>query len=91
MQNQSTPIRVSFRTKLKKLRETKGWTQAQTARLLRIQRNAYGAYEQGRCMPTNELLIDMSILWGITIEELVKGEMSDKAKEGLIADTKNFS
>jgi DNA-binding XRE family transcriptional regulator len=65
--------REPLSNRLKRLRDSLAMSQGEAAQRLSINTALYQHYERGRTYPTNELLICMSRLFGVTIEELVKG------------------
>jgi transcriptional regulator with XRE-family HTH domain len=60
---------------LKALRRKKGWTQKKTAYNLEIGLCKYQSYEEGRAEPKIQLLIQISDLYEISIDRLVKEEI----------------
>lgn len=64
----------SFCEKLKKLRQSAGYTQAETAALLGISASAVGMYEQGRREPDLELTQRICELYNVTPNYLVNGK-----------------
>ena len=55
------------------LRKAAGWSQAELAQRLKISPSAVGMYEQGRREPALQMLIQLSELFGVTIDYLVTG------------------
>lgn len=74
---------------LASLRREKGLTQAQLGERLGVTNKTVSRWETGTYMPPVELLQEMSLLYGVTINELLSGErLSDegyreKAEENL--------
>lgn len=56
------------------LRRAKGWSQAELARQLKISSSAVGMYEQGRREPAAELLVQLSRLFGVSVDYLLTGQ-----------------
>jgi transcriptional regulator with XRE-family HTH domain len=56
------------------LRRSAGWSQADLAQRLKISASAVGMYEQGRREPSLQMLIELSELFGVTIDYLVTGK-----------------
>ena len=70
----------SFSEKLKKLRQTAGYTQAEAASLLGISASAVGMYEQGRREPDLELTEKICELYNVTPNYLVNGNADAPAE-----------
>lgn len=62
-------------------RKNKGLTQQQTAKELNVSFQAVSKWENGSTFPNVELLLDLSRLLGITVEELLEG--SEKCEDSL--------
>lgn len=69
-----------FSVKLKKLRQSRGYTQAEVARMLGISASAVGMYEQGRREPDMDLIGKICEVYNVTPNFLV-GETSDAPAE----------
>ncbi|WP_110928791.1 helix-turn-helix domain-containing protein [Bacillus massiliglaciei] len=77
-----------FSERLKKEREKKGWSQAELAEQIHVSRQSVSKWETGKNYPSIEVIIDLSDLFGITIDELLR---SDKElKEKVIQDSKQL-
>ena len=77
---------MSFGEKLKKEREKKGWSQEYLATQIHVSRQSVSKWETGKNYPSIEVIIELSDLFGITIDELLR---SDGAlKEKIIQDSK---
>ena len=61
---------------IRKLRLFKNLNQAEFAALFDLKRPSVGAYEEGRAEPKFDTLIKISNHFGITIDEIVKGELT---------------
>ena len=59
--------------KIMNLRKQAGMSQLQLARKLNVSPSAIGMYEQGRRMPTIDILIQMATLFGVSLDYLVTG------------------
>ncbi len=70
----------SFAEKLKHLRQSAGYTQAQAASLLGISASAVGMYEQGRREPDLELTQRICRLYDVTPDFLVNGNSEAPAE-----------
>lgn len=73
-----------FGEKIKKLRQEKGWSQEKLAEKLNISRQAVYKWEANKGYPDISNLIEISEIFDVTIDELIKGdqdlqdEFSDK-------------
>ena len=56
------------------LRREAGWSQGELARLLQVSPSAVGMYEQGRREPSAQILVDLSRLFGVTVDYLLTGK-----------------
>lgn len=61
---------------IKHLRQLKKWSQEQLAEALDIPRARIGSYEEGRCDPPLETLMNISNLFHIAMDALVKCDLS---------------
>ena len=59
---------------IKNLRVRSGMTQQQLAKELHVGPSAIGLYEQGRRTPSIEILIQMSNLFGVSLDYLLTGK-----------------
>lgn len=57
--------------RIKALRETRGWTQAELARRLNITRNGVNSWEQGLSMPSPACLVDLAKLFSVSTDYLL--------------------
>lgn len=62
---------------IRHLRKNAGYTQAQLADKLDIKRSLVGAYEEGRAEPKLATLVNISRLFGITLDDLITKDLSD--------------
>jgi transcriptional regulator with XRE-family HTH domain len=60
-----------FSMRLKSLREAKGVTQSEIAKRLSITRNGYNSWEQGLSMASPVYLIELSKLFGVSVDYLL--------------------
>ena len=65
---------MRFHEKLYELRKAAGMTQNDLAEKLNVSRQAVSRWEQGSAMPDVENLIAISDLFGVTLDELLRGE-----------------
>ncbi|WP_207871692.1 hypothetical protein DOK78_000087 [Enterococcus sp. DIV2402] len=73
--------------KIKKLRSKHKWTQKELAEKLNISRSAITNWENGRNYPDIQLIINISELFNISLDELLKGDKV--VVEKITNDTKN--
>ena len=72
---------VNLRNKLDKLRKTKGLTQEEFAKELRVSRQTISAIENGKYNPSLDLAFEIALYFNMTIEEVFtyeKGEIYEK-------------
>lgn len=70
------------------LRRTAGLSQRRLAEQLRVSSSAVGMYEQGRRIPTAELLVEMAKLFGVSTDYLLTGGNRDAAIDDFCAQTR---
>ncbi|PGE06868.1 transcriptional regulator [Bacillus toyonensis] len=75
-----------FGDKLKKEREKKGWSQEYLATKIHVSRQSISKWETGKNYPNIGVIIDLSDLFGITIDELLRSDR--ELKEKIIQDSK---
>ena len=72
------------------LRKEKGMTQAELAQLLGVTKKAVSKWETGEAMPETSLLLPLSRIFGVSVDELLAGERNtqdnDTSKEYSIKD-----
>jgi len=79
---------LSFGHKLKSEREKKGWSQDELAEKIYVSRQSVSKWENNKNYPSIETIINLSDLFDITIDELLRSD--DRLKEKVIEDgTKN--
>ena len=77
--------------KIAELRKAKGFSQEELAQQLHVSRQSISRWETGTYMPPVEMLLAMSELYGVNINEIVSGkrlleeEQAPKAEENLTA------
>lgn len=64
---------------LRFLRNQKGMTQQAFADLLGIKRSSLGAYEEGRAKPSYDLLVQLTDLFPVSMDQLVREDLSQRA------------
>lgn len=67
---------MTFGEKLKTLRKENGYSQEQFAALLDVSRQAASKWESDRGFPETEKLLQISSLFGVTLDYLLKDELS---------------
>lgn len=76
-----------MKTKVKELRQAKGWTQQQLAAQVRVSARTIISIEKEQYSPSLMLAYRMAEVFGVTVEELCclreNREMEDKAYENL--------
>ncbi|TDL32006.1 XRE family transcriptional regulator [Jeotgalibacillus sp. S-D1] len=80
---------MNFSERLKSEREKKRWSQAELAEKIHVSRQSVSKWETGKNYPNIEVIIDLSDLFGITIDELLR---SDRVlTEKVIQDSKQLA
>ncbi len=64
---------MAFSDNVKALREKKGYSQAELARLASVSQPTVNDYEKGKKLPTIVTGVDLAKALGVTVEELVCG------------------
>jgi len=78
-----------FSERIKKEREKKGWSQIELAEKIHVSRQSVSKWETGKNYPSIEVIIDLSDLFGITIDELLRSD--EELKEKVIQDSKKLA
>jgi transcriptional regulator with XRE-family HTH domain len=78
-----------FAEKLKMERKNKGWSQEELAEKLYVSRQSVSKWESGQNYPSIEILINISDLFGLTIDELLRSD--DELKKKVIRDSKQLA
>ncbi|GLO67542.1 transcriptional regulator [Oceanobacillus kimchii] len=78
-----------FGDKLKKEREKRGWSQDYLAEKVYVSRQSVSKWETGKNYPSIEVIINLSDLFGITIDELLRSD--EELKEKVIRDSKQLA
>ena len=82
-------ITMDFSERLKKEREKKGWSQTELAEKIHVSRQSVSKWETGKNYPSIEVIIDLSDLFEITIDELLRSD--EELKEKVIQDSKQLA
>src|SRR5690606_17654620 len=78
-----------FSERLKTEREKRNWSQTELAEKIHVSRQSVSKWETGKNYPSIEVLIALSDLFGITIDEMLR---SDKElKDKIILDSKKLA
>ena len=72
-------MRIQIAENIKKYRMASGYTQSDIAILLSVSPQAVSRWETGRGYPDTALLLKLAEILGITVDELLKGELSSTA------------
>ncbi len=72
------------------LRKTKGETQASFAERLGIKRSLLGAYEEGRARPNLDTQMEITRLFGISMDRLIREDLSKTSISALKSDQKTL-
>lgn len=64
------------------LRKEKGMTQAELAQALGVTNKAVSKWETGEAMPETALLLPISRIFGVTVDELLAGRRADRTSDG---------
>ena len=60
-----------FGLNLKRLREEKGYSQAQLSRKLNVSKSSISKYESNQSMPSVETLTKIALIYGVSLDYLV--------------------
>ncbi len=82
-------INMIFNERLKKEREKRNWSQTDLAEKLHVSRQSVSKWETGKNYPSIEVIIDLSDLFGITIDEMLRSDA--ELKEKVIRDSKQLA
>jgi transcriptional regulator with XRE-family HTH domain len=78
-----------FSERLKKEREKREWSQNELAEKIHVSRQSVSKWETGKNYPSIEVIIHLSDLFGITIDELLRSD--EELKEKVIRDSKQLA
>ncbi len=70
-------------------RMKKGWSQEELAEKLFVSRQSVSKWENGQNYPSIEIIIKLSDLFGVTIDELLRSD--EELKEKVIEDSKQLA
>lgn len=78
-----------FSERLKEEREKRNWSQNDLAEKIHVSRQSVSKWETGKNYPSIEIIIHLSDLFGITIDELLRSD--DELKQKVIQDSKQLA
>ncbi|PET97708.1 transcriptional regulator [Bacillus cereus] len=81
---------MSLGQQLKKLRESKGFSQEDVAKKIGITRQAVYKWENDKSCPDIENLILLSEMYNVTLDELIKGNQNFKEKIHIDEENEDF-
>ena len=82
-------INMIFGEKLKQEREKRGWSQTELSEKIHVSRQSVSKWETGKNYPSIEVIIDLSDLFGMTIDELLRSD--EELTEKVIQDSKQLA
>ena len=78
-----------FSERLKEEREKRNWSQNDLAETLHVSRQSVSKWETGKNYPSIEIIIHLSDLFGITIDELLRSD--EELTQKVIEDSKQLA
>ncbi|HFF3742076.1 helix-turn-helix domain-containing protein [Bacillus cereus] len=78
-----------FSERLKEEREKRNWSQHDLAEILHVSRQSVSKWETGKNYPSIEIIIHLSGLFGITIDELLRSD--EELTQKVIEDSKQLA
>lgn len=78
-----------FHERLKMEREKRNWSQEQLAEKIYVSRQSVSKWETGKNYPSIEIIIKLSDVFGITIDELLRSD--EELQEKVIRDSKQLA
>jgi len=78
-----------FGERVKNERTLKGWTQEELAEKLFVSRQSVSKWENGQNYPSIDIIIKISDLFGITIDELLRSD--EELKKKVIKDSRQLA
>ncbi|ASZ64820.1 helix-turn-helix domain-containing protein [Bacillus cereus] len=78
-----------FSERLKEEREKRNWSQHDLAEKLHVSRQSVSKWETGKNYPSIEIIIHLSDLFGITIDELLRSD--EELTQKIIEDSKQLA
>lgn len=68
---------LNFSNNLRAFRRAHGYTQVEMSELLHIQRQTYCNYENGRRMPSWDMMAEIASVLEISLDSLIRGSLSN--------------
>ncbi|MGD6892221.1 helix-turn-helix domain-containing protein [Bacillus mobilis] len=81
---------MSLGQQLKRLRESKGFSQEDVAKMIGVTRQAVYKWENDKSYPDIDNLILLSEMYNVTLDELIKGNQSFKEKIHIDEEDEEF-
>lgn len=78
-----------FSERLKQEREKRNWSQNDSAEKIHVSRQSVSKWETGKNYPSIEIIIHLSDLFGITIDELLRSD--EELTQKVIEDSKQLA
>lgn len=78
-----------FSERLKEEREKRNWSQSDLAEKIHVSRQSVSKWETGKNYPSIEIIIHLSDLFGITIDELLSSD--EELTQKVIEDSKQLA
>ncbi|TRZ40611.1 helix-turn-helix domain-containing protein [Niallia circulans] len=78
-----------FGERLKQEREKKGWSQLELSEKIHVSRQSVSKWETGKNYPSIEIIIHLSDLFGVTIDEMLRSD--EELKDKVIKDSKKLA
>ncbi|MEB9681075.1 transcriptional regulator [Bacillus thuringiensis serovar pingluonsis] len=78
-----------FSERLKEEREERNWSQSDLAEKIHVSRQSVSKWETGKNYPSIEIIIHLSDLFGITIDELLRSD--EELTQKVIEDSKQLA
>ena len=69
---------MEFKDQIKEIRKKEGLTQEELALKLSVTRQAVSNWETGKNLPDIEILINISSVFNISLDQLIKGDNMEK-------------
>jgi len=80
---------TTFGEKLRQERSKRGWSQEELAEKLYVSRQSVSKWENGQNYPSIEIIIKISDLFGVTIDELLRSD--EKLTQKVIRDSRKLA
>lgn len=77
---------MKFKERLKKLRQEKGWSQAQLGQKLNVHQKQISGYERGVHVPSTDLMVKIAEAFNVSLDYLAFDNKEDNQKAIVLAD-----